>query len=137
MKTVKEYIDAMPEPHRTRALQYVSNAIGNVLVGSHAAAITWVPAWDETGEGYYYFNALCVQDYDRANEILAEREPNGNAAILQWIDDNVSSMVRTVDNDGRDIIRISFMVGLRTFTIESRQPIADIVRFAMKGYSHD
>jgi hypothetical protein len=63
-KTIKEWIETLPEQHRARALRNTPDANLNIRLPSLSLAIDHAFLWDKTPEGYAYWTAIHTDNYD-------------------------------------------------------------------------
>lgn len=63
MKTIKEWLEELPEPYRSKALGYCDNptlySLSHSLEGTLLRAFTW----DDTAEGPKYWERVSREDY--------------------------------------------------------------------------
>lgn len=58
MKTVKEWLDELPEPYRTQALEQTSNSRLKETEGSMYSTLSGIFVWSESHEGADYWSQL-------------------------------------------------------------------------------
>lgn len=76
MKTVKEYLETLPEPYRSKALRYAYPHLRDQQVPSLFAALSSFN-WHETPENDIYWRSLCqrIRERDRILEKLNTINP--------------------------------------------------------------
>lgn len=65
MKTIYEWIQELPEPHRSRAMKYEEKDWG-CQKKSIKDAILCAFVWDKADEGHYYWELVLEGKYDEA-----------------------------------------------------------------------
>lgn len=61
MKTIKEWLQELPEPYKTQALNNTSSIMANNKVESLSYAIESAFIWTDTPEGHFYWRRCSRQ----------------------------------------------------------------------------
>ena len=73
-KTIREWLEQLPEPYRSRAIGQIDTWFGMPCGSIHnvADAISWFADWNKTKEGAAYWTNLCQRaedgEFDRPAE---------------------------------------------------------------------
>lgn len=58
MKKIKEWLEELPEPHRTEAIKNTPELNGDVMAHDLKSAIWCAFVWDKTIQGHQYWEKL-------------------------------------------------------------------------------
>jgi hypothetical protein len=58
MKTIKEWLEELPEPYRSQALENTGDSDGEMEVKSLVTALECAFLWISSSQGYHYWSQL-------------------------------------------------------------------------------
>jgi hypothetical protein len=65
--TIREHIDTLPEPYKTQAINNLNNIKSVVVVKHTSVAIAIAFTWENTPQGYDYWNLIYNKYFSNGN----------------------------------------------------------------------
>ena len=101
MKTVKEWLQELPDGYRERALANLQTDSGGLLVDAQHRAVRKLRFWSETKEGYKFWSSVVSYLMGESSDLPPLPQPTRRERIEKRIEEVMTENNLTVEDLGK------------------------------------